>query len=111
MGEFKIGLGICYDVRFPELAHLYRYEHNCNVLIYPGAFNMTTGPLHWEVRLLYWRADIGNCFIQLVARSRANDTQSYVLMCAPARDPNASYVAWGHSIAVSPWCVFSFVFQ
>ena len=38
----QVGLGICYDVRFPELAQIYR-RHGCELLVYPGAFNMTTG--------------------------------------------------------------------
>lgn len=84
--DFKIGLGICYDVRFEEQAKLYR-KKGCNMLIYPGAFNMKTGPLHWE----------------LLARSRANDNQLYTVMTSPARDIKASYIAWGHSICVDPW--------
>uniref|UniRef100_A0A1I8JTR3 omega-amidase n=1 Tax=Anopheles arabiensis TaxID=7173 RepID=A0A1I8JTR3_ANOAR len=82
----KVGLGICYDMRFDELARLYRNQ-GCDMLIYPGAFNMKTGPLHWE----------------LLARGRANDTQSYVATISPARDPAAGYVAWGHSMVVDPW--------
>ena len=39
----EIGLGICYDIRFPEYAMLLRQKHNCVALIYPGAFNLTTG--------------------------------------------------------------------
>ncbi|XP_058059114.1 omega-amidase NIT2-like [Anopheles bellator] len=82
----KIGIGICYDIRFDELARLYRNQ-GCDMLIYPGAFNMKTGPLHWE----------------LLARARANDTQSYVATISPARDPSAGYIAWGHSMVVDPW--------
>ncbi|EDO27394.1 predicted protein, partial [Nematostella vectensis] len=44
----KIGIGICYDMRFPELAQLYA-KKGCHLLLYPGAFNMTTGPAHWEL--------------------------------------------------------------
>lgn len=86
IGDFKIGIGICYDIRFEELAKVYR-KKGCNMLIYPGAFNMKTGPLHWE----------------LLARSRANDNQLYTAVISPARDVNASYVAWGHSCVVDPW--------
>ena len=43
-----IGLGICYDLRFPELARLYALE-GCKFVCFPGAFNMTTGPVHWEL--------------------------------------------------------------
>ena len=39
----KIGLGICYDIRFPDLAQIYARNHGCQLLVYPGAFNMTTG--------------------------------------------------------------------
>ena len=39
----KIGIGICYDIRFPDLAQIYAREEECGLLIYPGAFNMTTG--------------------------------------------------------------------
>lgn len=82
----KIGLGICYDIRFEELARLYRNK-GCEVLLYPGAFNMTTGPMHWE----------------LLARARANDNQLYMATISPARDVDAGYVAWGHSMIVDPW--------
>lgn len=53
----------------------------------PGAFNMTTGPAHWE----------------LLLRSRALDNQIYVSGISPARDENSSYIAWGHSTIVNPW--------
>lgn len=82
----KIGVGICYDIRFAELAQLYTRK-GCQLLVYPGAFNMTTGPAHWE----------------LLQRARAVDNQVYVATASPARDETASYVAWGHSTVVSPW--------
>jgi len=82
------GMGICFDVRFAEFALSYN-RLGATVLLYPGAFNMVTGPAHW---LLH-------------ARARAVDTQSYVIMCAPARDPDSvsGYVAYGHSVVVDPW--------
>lgn len=43
----NIGIGICYDLRFPEMAQWYRRK-GCELLLYPGAFNMTTGPAHWK---------------------------------------------------------------
>ncbi|XP_069495271.1 omega-amidase NIT2 isoform X2 [Ambystoma mexicanum] len=82
----KVGVGICYDMRFPELAQIYT-KKGCQLLVYPGAFNMTTGPAHWE----------------LLQRSRALDNQVYVATASPARDENASYIAWGHSSVVNPW--------
>ena len=50
----KIGLGICYDIRFPELSRLMVLE-GAEVIIFPAAFNMTTGPAHWE---LNFRGDV-----------------------------------------------------
>lgn len=57
------------------------------MLLYPAAFNMTTGPLHWE----------------LLQRGRANDLQSFVGTISPARVEGADYVAYGHSMIVDPW--------
>jgi len=82
----KIGIGICYDMRFAELAQLYQ-QLGCKMICYPGAFNMTTGPLHWE----------------LLQRGRALDNQLYVSGICSARDTTATYTAWGHSTIVSPW--------
>ncbi|KAG0309924.1 hypothetical protein BGZ98_000012 [Dissophora globulifera] len=81
----KIGVGICYDIRFPEPAMIAARE-GCFAMIYPGAFNTTTGPLHWE----------------LLQRARALDNQIFVATCSPARDMSASYHAWGHSSVVGP---------
>ena len=94
----EIGVGICYDIRFAEYAMLLRQKHDCLVLIYPGAFNMTTGPAHWE----------------LLQKARALDNQCFVVTASPARseekenDGDAEkkyphYTAWGHSTVVSPW--------
>ncbi|GAB4836962.1 Omega-amidase, chloroplastic [Ancistrocladus abbreviatus] len=44
----RIGIGICYDIQFQELAMLYA-ARGAHLICYPGAFNMTTGPLHWEL--------------------------------------------------------------
>nr|GMC49401.1 omega-amidase, chloroplastic-like [Ipomoea batatas] len=82
----RIGIGICYDIRFQELATLYA-ARGVHLICYPGAFNMTTGPLHWE----------------LLQRARAVDNQLFVATCSPARDAGAGYVAWGHSTLVGPF--------
>lgn len=82
----KIGLGICYDIRFPELAILAAAK-KCFMMVYPGAFNMTTGPLHWS----------------LLLRSRAVDNQMYVAGVSPAHDATAPYQAWGHSALMDPF--------
>lgn len=82
----KVGIGICYDVRFPQLAQI-NVSKGAKVLFYPGAFNMTTGPAHWE----------------LLFRSRALDNQVFCIGVAPALNENASYHSYGHSIVVNPW--------
>ena len=88
----RIAVGICFDMRFPELAAVCA-SRGASILIYPGAFNTVTGPLHWE----------------LLQRARAADNQIFVLTCSPARDPDAArksppaYEAWGHSTAVGPF--------
>jgi predicted amidohydrolase len=82
----KIGICICYDFRFPELARLMAIN-GAKIILAPAAFNMTTGPAHWEIMF----------------RSRALDNQVFALGTAPARDLSSGYVSWGHSIAVGPW--------
>ncbi|KAJ2355126.1 Omega-amidase nit3, partial [Coemansia erecta] len=81
----RFGVAICYDMRFPELA-MVAARRGCVGMVYPGAFNTTTGPLHWE----------------LLLRARAVDNQFFVAACSPARDVQASYHAWGHSTVVDP---------
>ncbi len=82
----KMGLAICYDIRFPELSRLMA-DDGAEVIIVPGAFNMTTGPAHWELHL----------------RGRAVDNQVYTIGVAPARDYDSLYHSYGNSIIVSPW--------
>jgi len=83
----KVGVAICYDLRFPQLATLMRQE-GCEMLVYPGAFNTVTGPKHWE----------------LLQRARAVDNQCVVVTASPARNPDLKvYQAWGHSTIVDPW--------
>ena len=82
----RIGIGICYDVRFVELARVMAKE-GALILFYPGAFNMTTGPAHWE----------------LLFRSRALDNQVFCVGVAPALNSDASYHSYGHSIVTNPW--------
>lgn len=82
----RMGLCICFDLRFEELCRVMALE-GARVLLAPAAFNMTTGPAHWE----------------LLLRQRAVDDQCFTVGTAPARDENASYVAWGHSMVCDPW--------
>ena len=85
--EFGImGLCVCFDLRFEELARCMALR-GAQVLFVPAAFNMTTGPAHWE----------------LLFRQRAVDNQCFTVGVSPARNEDASYVAYGNSIAVDPW--------
>lgn len=89
LGDFgTVGLGICYDIRFPELALVAaRAPYNAFAMFYPGAFNTTTGPLHWH----------------LLARSRAVDNELFTVLCSPARDVGGDgYQAYGHLLVVDP---------
>ncbi|KAM0752754.1 carbon-nitrogen hydrolase [Meredithblackwellia eburnea MCA 4105] len=82
----KIGVAICYDLRFPELAML-AARKGCIAMIYPAAFNTTTGPLHWDI----------------LTKGRAVDNQMYIIMCSPARATSGDgYKAWGYSGVTNP---------
>lgn len=82
----KIGVMLCFDIRFPELSRM-MVNDGAKVIFVPAAFNMTTGPAHWELSF----------------RTRALDNQIYMVGCAPARDVSAGYILWGHSIVTDPW--------
>lgn len=80
----KVGLSVCYDLRFPEL---YRAMGPVNLIVAPAAFTYTTGKAHWE----------------LLLRARAIENQCYVL--APAQGgqhPNGRRT-WGHTMLIDPW--------
>ena len=81
----KIAVAICYDIRFPELATI-AARRGCFALVYPAAFNTTTGPLHWRLQ----------------GQARAMDNQIYVALCSPARDNDGPYQAYGHTMIVDP---------
>lgn len=81
----KIGVIICFDIRFPELSRILALK-GAQIIFVPGAFNMTTGPAHWETHF----------------RSRAIDNQVFMMGCAPARAA-FGYQSYGHSILVNPW--------
>jgi len=81
-----MGLCICFDLRFEELARCMCLR-GAKAIFVPAAFNMTTGPAHWE----------------LLFRQRAVDNQCFTVGVSPARDETAKYVAYGNSLAVDPW--------
>ena len=81
----KMGLCICFDLRFPELSRLMTLM-GAQAIIVPAAFNMTTGPRHWETMF----------------RQRAVDDQVYTIGVAPARDEQGVYVSYANSILCDP---------
>ncbi|MDR0854453.1 MAG: carbon-nitrogen hydrolase family protein [Clostridiales Family XIII bacterium] len=82
----KIGVAICFDVRFPEMFGEMK-EAGAHLILLPAAFNMTTGPAHWD----------------LLMRSRAMDNQLYFAACSAARDTKSAYISYAHSCIASPW--------
>jgi len=82
----KMGLIICYDIRFPEFTRKLALQGAQAVLV-PAAFNLVTGPAHWH----------------LSARARALDNQVYMLLCSQSRNQESSYTAYGHSLMAGPW--------
>jgi omega-amidase len=82
----KIGVAICYDMRFPELFRLMTIK-GAELVVVPGAFNMTTGPAHWETTI----------------RARAIDNQTFMAVASPSKNIDLSYIAYGHSMVVDPW--------
>jgi len=84
--NWRLGLSICYDLRFPEL---YRYysERDCRILTVPAAFTAPTGRAHWAPLL----------------RARAIENQSYVLAAAQSGTHPGGRRTWGHSMIVDPW--------
>ena len=87
-GSLRIGLSICYDLRFPEL---YRalMAPPCDLIVVPSAFTHTTGQAHWEVLL----------------RARAIENQCYVLAPAQGGQHANGRRTWGHSMLIDPWGV------
>jgi deaminated glutathione amidase len=83
-GGVKVGLSVCYDLRFPEL---YRAYAGCDLLAVPAAFTYTTGQAHWE----------------LLLRARAVENQCYVVAPAQGGQHANGRRTWGHSMVIDPW--------
>ena len=82
----KMGAAICFDVRFPELFRAMA-KRGARLIFLPAQFNMTTGPVHWEMTL----------------RARAVDNEVFLAAASAARYEGFSYECWGHSAVVDPW--------
>jgi nitrilase len=85
-GPLRVGLSICYDLRFPEL---YRalMDPPCDLIVVPAAFTHTTGRAHWE----------------LLLRARAVENQCYLLAAAQGGTHENGRRTWGHSMVIDPW--------
>ena len=83
----KLGLTVCYDLRFPEMFARLRYELGCEMMLVPSAFTKPTGQAHWETLL----------------RARAIETQSYVVAAAQAGVHSEGRASHGHAMIVDPW--------
>lgn len=83
---WKVGLSICYDVRFPEHYRALS-AMGAEVLLVPAAFTVPTGAAHWE----------------LLLRARAVENQAWVVAAAQTGVVYGSRRTWGHSMVVSPW--------
>lgn len=83
---FKIGINVCFDLRFSEQALGY-FNQGCNVLTYASAFTVPTGKAHWHTLL----------------KARAIETQSYVIASAQWGEHNERIKTFGHSLVIDPW--------
>ncbi len=83
-GGMRVGLSICYDLRFPEL---YRAMGAVDLIVVPSAFTHTTGAAHWEVLL----------------RARAIENQCYALAAAQGGLHPNKRRTWGHTMLIDPW--------
>lgn len=83
----RMGLSICYDVRFPEHYRRLWRDGGANVLLVPAAFTAHTGAAHWH----------------LLLRARAVEDQCYVVAAAQWGQHNEKRKSFGHSLVVDPW--------
>ncbi len=83
---WRIGMSVCYDLRFAELYRRYALE-GADLLLVPSAFTHTTGQAHWEVLL----------------RARAIENQAFVVAAAQGGLHDNGRRTWGHSMLVDPW--------
>ena len=86
MGFARVGLSICYDVRFPELYQALR-NLGAEVIVVPAAFTVPTGQAHWQPLL----------------RARAIENQVYIVAPAQCGTHSNGRKTWGHSVCINPW--------
>ncbi|MEJ7138850.1 carbon-nitrogen hydrolase family protein [Amphibiibacter pelophylacis] len=86
-GTWRVGLAICYDLRFPELFRQMMTPQACDLLCVNAAFTATTGRAHWDVLL----------------RARAIENQTWLLASAQGGVHDNGRATWGHSQLIDPW--------
>jgi predicted amidohydrolase len=86
LGDWKIGLSLCFDLRFPEMFREYT-RRGCNLLTISSAFTRPTGKAHWHT----------------LVRARAIENQSYVIACNQVGIHNEKIKTYGQSLIVDPW--------
>ena len=84
--NWKVGLSICYDLRFPELYRHYS-QSGCNIMTVPAAFTVPTGKAHWQTLL----------------QTRAIENQSFILAAGQTGSHHDGRQTYGHSMIIDPW--------
>ncbi len=85
-GIAKIGLSICYDLRFPEMYRALA-DQGADIIVVPAAFTAVTGQAHWEILL----------------RARAIENQVYIIAPSQTGTHFEGRTTWGHSMCINPW--------
>lgn len=83
----RLGLSVCFDLRFPEVYQKLRYDMGAQVILIPAAFTVPTGEAHWKTLL----------------KARAIETQTFVIASAQSGKHNARRESYGHSMIIDPW--------
>lgn len=86
VGDWKIGLSVCFDLRFPMMYQDYK-QQGCHIMSVSSAFTVPTGRAHWHTLL----------------KARAIETQSFVVAAAQWGKHNENMESYGHSLIIDPW--------
>lgn len=86
MGAIRVGMAICFDLRFPYLFQLLR-QQGCDIVLVPAAFTALTGEAHWQALL----------------QARAIENQLYLVAANQTGTHKNQRQTWGHSMIVDPW--------
>ena len=87
MGPWRMGMSICFDLRFPEMYRKYTLDYKTNLLSISSAFTFPTGKAHWHT----------------LVRARAIENQCYVVAANQWGEHNEKMKTFGHSLIIDPW--------